>query len=49
MRGASPLAGGRADRERDQRIVDVAKAFYDKKEAAFVNGLLDALAKDVRK
>jgi N utilization substance protein B len=29
--------------------VDVAKAFYDKKEAAFVNGLLDAIAKDVRK
>ncbi|SMF61814.1 transcription antitermination factor NusB [Allosphingosinicella indica] len=29
--------------------VDVAKAFYDKREASFVNGLLDALAKDVRK
>jgi N utilization substance protein B len=29
--------------------VDVAKAFYDRKEAAFVNGLLDAVAKDVRK
>jgi transcription antitermination protein NusB len=29
--------------------VDVAGAFYDKKEAAFVNGLLDAVAKDVRK
>jgi len=28
--------------------VDVAKAFYDKKEAAFVNGLLDAVAKDLR-
>jgi transcription antitermination protein NusB len=28
--------------------VDVAKAFYDKKESAFVNGLLDAVAKDVR-
>ena len=28
--------------------VEVAKAFYDKKEAAFVNGLLDAVAKDVR-
>jgi N utilization substance protein B len=28
--------------------VDVAKAFYDNKQAAFVNGLLDALAKDVR-
>ncbi|QPQ54445.1 transcription antitermination factor NusB [Allosphingosinicella flava] len=28
--------------------VDVAHAFYDKKEAAFVNGLLDAIAKDVR-
>jgi N utilization substance protein B len=28
--------------------VDVAKAFYDKKEASFVNGLLDAVAKDVR-
>jgi len=29
--------------------VDVAKAFYDKRETAFVNGLLDALAKDVRR
>lgn len=29
--------------------VDVAKAFYDKREAGFVNGLLDALAKDVRR
>jgi N utilization substance protein B len=29
--------------------VDVAKAFYDKKEASFVNGLLDAVAKEVRK
>ena len=29
--------------------VDVAKAFYDKKEASFVNGLLDAIAKDVRR
>ncbi|MEO6360132.1 MAG: transcription antitermination factor NusB [Sphingomicrobium sp.] len=28
--------------------IDVAHAFYDKKESAFVNGLLDALAKDVR-
>ena len=28
--------------------VDVAKAFYDRKEAAFVNGLLDAVAKEVR-
>jgi N utilization substance protein B len=28
--------------------VDVAKAFYDKREAAFVNGLLDAVAKEVR-
>jgi N utilization substance protein B len=28
--------------------VDVAHAFYDKKEAAFVNGLLDAVAKEVR-
>jgi len=28
--------------------VDVAHAFYDKREAAFVNGLLDALAKEVR-
>jgi N utilization substance protein B len=28
--------------------VDVAKAFYDNKEASFVNGLLDAVAKDVR-
>lgn len=29
--------------------VDVAHAFYDRKEASFVNGLLDAIAKDVRK
>lgn len=28
--------------------VDVAKAFYGPKEAGFVNGLLDAVAKDVR-
>jgi len=28
--------------------VDVAHAFYDKKEAGFVNGLLDAIAKEVR-
>ena len=29
--------------------VDVAKAFYDKREAGFVNGLLDAIAREVRK
>jgi transcription antitermination protein NusB len=29
--------------------VDVAHAFYDKREAAFVNGLLDAIARDVRR
>jgi N utilization substance protein B len=28
--------------------VDVAKAFYDRKEAGFVNAVLDALGKDVR-
>ena len=28
--------------------VDVAHAFYDKRETSFVNGLLDAVAKDVR-
>jgi transcription antitermination protein NusB len=28
--------------------VDVADAFYDKREKGFVNGLLDALAKEVR-
>ena len=28
--------------------VDVAKAFYDRKQAGFVNGILDAVAKDVR-
>jgi N utilization substance protein B len=28
--------------------VDVAKAFYDRRETAFVNGLLDAVAKQVR-
>ena len=28
--------------------VDVAKAFYDKRESGFVNGLLDAIAKKVR-
>ncbi len=29
--------------------VDVAKAFFDPRESGFVNGLLDALAKEVRK
>ena len=29
--------------------VDVAKAFYDSRESGFVNGLLDAVAKEVRK
>jgi transcription antitermination protein NusB len=29
--------------------VDVAKAFYDARESGFVNGLLDALAKEVRR
>ena len=29
--------------------VDVAKAFYDPREAGFVNGLLDAIAREVRK
>lgn len=28
--------------------VDVAHAFFDKKDAGFVNGLLDAIAKEVR-
>ncbi len=28
--------------------VDVAKAFYDSRETGFVNGLLDAIAKEVR-
>ena len=28
--------------------VDVADAFYDAREKGFVNGLLDAVAKDVR-
>jgi len=28
--------------------VDVAKAFYDKRDTGFVNGLLDAIAKDAR-
>jgi len=28
--------------------VDVAKAFYDARETGFVNGLLDALAREVR-
>ena len=28
--------------------VDVAKAFYDAREAGFINGLLDALAKEMR-
>jgi N utilization substance protein B len=28
--------------------LDVAHAFYDRREAGFVNGLLDAVAKDVR-
>ncbi len=29
--------------------VDVPHAFYDKREAGFVNGLLDGVSKDVRK
>ena len=29
--------------------VDVAHAFFDEREAKFVNGVLDAVAKDVRK
>ncbi|MXO84837.1 transcription antitermination factor NusB [Altererythrobacter aurantiacus] len=29
--------------------VDVAKAFFDDREAKFVNGVLDGVAKDVRK
>jgi N utilization substance protein B len=29
--------------------VDVAHAFYDKRESGFVNGLLDGVSKDVRK
>ena len=29
--------------------VDVAHAFYDKREAGFVNGLLDGVSKDLRK
>lgn len=29
--------------------LDVAHAFYDKKEAGFVNGLLDGIAKDIRR
>lgn len=29
--------------------VDVAHAFYDRREAGFVNGLLDAIAKDARR
>jgi len=29
--------------------VDVAKAFYDSRETGFVNGLLDAIAREVRK
>ena len=28
--------------------VDVAKAFFDDRQAKFVNGVLDAVAKDVR-
>ena len=28
--------------------VEVAKAFYEQREAAFVNGVLDAVAKDLR-
>ena len=28
--------------------VDVAKAFYERRETGFVNGLLDGIAKDVR-
>ena len=30
------------------QYIDVADAFYDRREKGFVNGLLDAIAKDVR-
>lgn len=49
--GAYELAG-RADVPTASVIseyVDVAKAFYDQRETGFVNGLLDAIAKEVRK
>lgn len=42
----------RADVSRATAIseyVDVAKAFFDDREAKFVNGVLDAVAKDVRR
>ena len=48
--GAYELAG-RADVPTATVIseyVDVAKAFYDARESGFVNGLLDAIAKEVR-
>src|SRR3546814_132117 len=31
-----------------REYVDVAKALYDKRESGFVNGLLDAIAKETR-
>ena len=32
-----------------QEPVAVARAFYEKRESGFVNGLLDAIAKEVRR
>jgi len=43
-RNAARSFGGNGFRQ----AADVADAFYDKREKGFVNGLLDAVEKDVR-
>lgn len=51
LRGGAYELIARADVPKATAIseyVDVAKAFFDDREAKFVNGILDALAKEVR-
>ena len=51
LRAGASERGARADVPVGSVIseyVDVAHAFYDKRESGFVNGLLDAVAKNVR-
>lgn len=52
LRGGTYELLARADVPKASAIseyVDVAKAFFDDREAKFVNGILDAVAKEVRK
>jgi len=47
--GAELVASDTPPRVTITEYVDVAKAFYDQRETGFVNGLLDGIAKEVRK